>query len=206
MNKQIKRNVDIRIFGRHLLSLNSCRLWQQTLPESDTLPAKTLPADISETEHKEPVYVINSLMLRDCFDLLTQMDSEDIHAVTGSVVGNVRSLERIIPLSLSMQSAVGAVADNKSLADQLIHLNDFGMRPLAYFHSHPGCSVNAVHPSNTDRQTQSTMEQSGSDIIGGIFSQDAFVRFYANGFTPNVKVIGKKVKEIKRNVYKLEIE
>lgn len=206
MNKQVKRNIDIRIFGRHLLSLNSCRLWQQIIPKLDALPAKSLPADTPETKDREPVYVINSLMLYDCFNILTQTESENLHAITGSVVGNVRSLERVVPLSLSTQNPVGAVADNESLVGQLIHLNDFGMRPLAYFHSHPGSSVSATCPSGTDRRTQSMMEQSGSDIIGGIFSRDGFIRFYANGFTPNVKVIGKKVRRIKKNVYKLEIE
>jgi len=207
MNKKFERNLDINVFGRHLFSLSSCRIWQKTTPEKEPpLPSVPLTDTGFEDKGREPLFVINSLMLHECFKLLTRTEDEGLHAVTGSIIGNLRSLERVIPLSLSMQNVVGAAADNGALASSLIRLNDFGLRPLAYFHSHPTCGVNATCPSSTDRQTQSTMEESGSEIIGGIFSRDGFVRFYANRKVPNVRVLGKRIKKIEQNVYQLETE
>jgi proteasome lid subunit RPN8/RPN11 len=207
MDKKFERNVNINVFGRHLFSLSSLRIWQKATPKKKSALSLVPPADAGfEDKGSEPLLVINSLMLHDCFKLLTRTENESLHAVTGSIIGNIRSLERIIPLSLSEQNVVGAAADNGDLADRLMRLNDFGLRPLAYFHSHPSCGVNATCPSSTDRQTQSTMEMSGSKIIGGIFSRDGYIRFYANKSEPNMRVMGKRVRKVEKNVYQLEIE
>jgi proteasome lid subunit RPN8/RPN11 len=153
-----------------------------------------------------PVFVISSLLLHDCFKLLTKTGDESLHALTGLVFSQTRVLERIIPLRLSRQSVAGAEAANESLATELLRLNDFGMLPLAYFHSHPGYGTSATQPSGTDRQTQDAMEKSGGHILGGIFARDRFVRFYANRMEPHVRVVGKRVKEVAKNVYRLETE
>jgi proteasome lid subunit RPN8/RPN11 len=150
--------------------------------------------------------VISSLLLHDCFRVLTKTEDEDLHALTGLVFPRTRVLERIVPIRLSRQGVAGAEASNESLATELLRLSDFGMLPLAYFHSHPGYGPSATQPSGTDRQTQGAMEKSGSQILGGIFSRDRFVRFYANRMEPHVRVVGKRVKEVARNVYRLETE
>jgi hypothetical protein len=207
MDKRFERNIDINVFGRSLFSLSSCRVWQKAAPKKKPTLSSAPPADSGlKDKGGEPLFVINSLMLYECFKLLTRTEDENLHAVTGSTIGNLRSLERIIPLSLSKQNVVGAVADNNSLANSLIRLNDFGLRPLAYFHSHPGYGMNATCPSSTDKQTQATMEESGSEIIGGIFSRDGYVRFYANKCDPKINVIGKQVRKVGKNVYQLEVE
>ena len=207
MNKQFERNLNISVFGRHLFSLSSCRVWQKVAAEKETTLLSVPPADtIFKDRGREPLFVINSLMLYECFKLLTRTENENLHAITGSIIGNLRTLDRIVPLQLSLQSMAGAEAENSSLATEFIRLNDFGILPLAYFHSHPSCGVNATCPSGIDRQTQSTMEESGSEIIGGIFSRDGYVRFYANKSEPNIRVVGKRVKKVGKNVYLLEIE
>jgi len=207
MNKQFKRNLDISVFGRHLFSLNSCKVWQKadTVKESVLLSVPSACTS-SEDKNKGPLFLINSLMLYECFKLLTQTEDENLHTVTGSIIGRLRSLERIIPLSLSVQSPAGAIADNRALADSLIHLNNFGLIPLAYFHSHPGYGANTTCPSSTDRQTQAAMEKSGSEIIGGIFSRDGYICFYANKSEPNIHIAGKRIRKVGKNVYQLEIE
>ena len=207
MDKRFEKAFTFNVCGWPLVSFGYHRVWEQVVRETEATPALIIPAktDLEEKE-REPLFVINSLMLHECFKQLMRTEDESLHAVTGSVIGNIRSLERIIPLSLNRQSVAGASAEYESLAKEFIELYEFGLRPLAYFHSHPSCGVGATRPSNTDRQTQSTMEQSGSEIIGGIFSHDGFVRFYANKVKPNVRVLGKKVSDVGKNVYRLEIE
>lgn len=207
MVKNFEKNYVFRVLGLPLFSLGYRRVWQRIDPEAEPAPPAISTSDaVLEGGEQEPIFVINSLMLYRCFKVLTRTRDENLHAVTGSIFENVRYLERIIPLSLSMQSIGGAAAENESLANEFLFLNEFGLRPLAYFHSHPGRGIGGTHPSSTDKQTQSLMEQSGSEIIGGVFSRDGFIRFYANRGEPNVRVVGKRIKEVGKNVYRLEIE
>ena len=207
MDKRFEKTYTFRVCGLRLVSFGYHGGWEQVVRETETTPVEIIPAktDLREKD-REPLFVINSLMLHDCFKQLMRTEEESLHAITGYIIGNIRSLERIISLSLRRQSVAGATAENQSVANEFIELYEFGLRPLAYFHSHPGCGVGATRPSGTDRQTQSTMEQSGGEIIGGIFSRDGFVRFYANKVKPNVRVLGKKVSNVEKNVYRLEIE
>jgi proteasome lid subunit RPN8/RPN11 len=207
MDKKIERKFELKLFNLPLLSFNHCRLQGRNHHESQSQSTQIVSdSKAQKDKDKKPVFVINSLMLYRSFKLLTETANENLHAVTGSVTGRMRSLEQIIPLRLSVQNVGGAAAENQSLAEEFLNLYQFGMRPLGYFHSHPGCGISATNPSGTDRQTQLDMEQSGSEIIGAIFSRDGFIRFYANSHQPNVRVFGKRVKRIKKNVYKLEIE
>ncbi|UCD56059.1 MAG: hypothetical protein JSV16_09405 [Candidatus Hydrogenedentota bacterium] len=207
MSESIEKKLVVRVFGLSVLSLNSQTAKREAAPKTEARqPEAITDGKAIRGEEEKRMFVINSMMLRDCFKRLTRTNEEDLIVVTGSCVDHIRSLERIIPVSLSRQSVVGAKADDQSLADGLINLYEFGLRPLAYFHSHPGLGIDATHPSGTDRETQSALEQSGGEIIGGIFSRDRFVRFYANGGEPNVKVVGKRVTEVEKNVYRLEAE
>jgi hypothetical protein len=202
VNSIFERSISICLFGRRLLSVT------RTVTNKSLSPPQVAPS-LPEVEAVDPseqplTFVANSLFLYDCFKALTRTLDENLHAVTGSTVGNLRVLERIVPLQLSRQSVAGAEADDESLADQMINLYDFGLTPLAYFHSHPGLGTSATQPSNTDRETQAGMEKCGAKIIGGIFSRDGFIRFYANDFKPILRVGGNHVKEIEPNVYHLQ--
>jgi proteasome lid subunit RPN8/RPN11 len=190
-----------------LFSFGLRRSWAKPATDVISAPGEAI-TEVTEPKEKdgEPVFIVTSLMLHDCFKALTRTSDEGLHAVTGSTLGNVRSLERMIPLSLSAQSPGSAVADDESVVDRFLHLYEYGLRPLAYFHSHPGCGLGATLPSRTDRQTQANLEQSGSDIIGGIFSRDGFVQFYSNRRKPDVRVVGKRVRKVGKNAYKLESE
>ena len=202
-----ERKIGVSVLGRELLAIRLQRILHSTPEPGATLPAAPRAVTrMLSPEGGAPVFVISSLLLYDCFNLLTKTGDESLHALTGLVFGRSRVLERIIPLRLSRQSVAGAEASNESLAMELLRLNDFGMLPLAYFHSHPGYGPSATEPSGTDRQTQDAMEKAGSQILGGIFSRDRFVRFYANRMEPHVRVVGKRVKEVAKNVYRLETE
>ncbi len=207
MDRKIKSVFELKIFSLPLFSVCRYKSWykkHRKLQSASAQPEKN--EKTSERKNTGSLFVINSLMLDKCFKLLTQTPAENLHVVTGSMIGSLRSLEQIIPLRLSVQSVTGASAEDQSLVEELLKLYEFGLRPLGYFHSHPGSGISATLPSNTDRNTQTCMERSGSDIIGAIFSRDGFVRFYANSRVPNVKVLGKRVRRIEKNVYKLEIE
>jgi len=206
MDRRIKKIFELKVFTLPVLSVSRCRIRYKN--QRDFQPAaQTANEDKpSEPDDTEALFVINSMMLNKCFKVLTKSQDENLHVVTGSVFGSLRSMEQIIPLRLSVQGTTGAAAENQSLAEELLKLYQFGLRPLGYFHSHPGTGISATLPSSIDRDTQAHMESSGSDIIGAIFSRDGFVRFYANSHKPKVRVVGKRVKEVKKNVYKLEIE
>ena len=205
MDKKIERTFELKLFRLPVLSFIHCSIQGRNCHEPQSQSAQLAGISKAKKDTK-PVFVINSLMLYRSFKLLTETANENLHAVTGSITGEIRSLEQIIPLRLSVQNIGGATAENQSLVEEFLNLYQFGLRPLGYFHSHPGCGISATKPSGTDRQTQLDMEQSGSEIIGAIFSRDGFIRFYANNHEPNVRVFGKRVKRIKENVYKLEIE
>jgi len=48
---------------------------------------------------------------------MTRTEDEGLHAVSGSVVGRLRTLDRIVPLRRSRQSRAGASADDRSPAE-----------------------------------------------------------------------------------------
>lgn len=205
MNTQNDSTFIIKVLGLEIFRYE--KIWRQPPVAPELTKPGVRPGDVVPAgEAVKPTFVISSLLLHDCFHLLTKTPDEGLHAIAGYGVGNTRTLERVIPVRLSRQSVAGAAAENGSLANELIRIHEFGLLPQAYFHSHPGHGVSATHPSNTDRQTQATMERSGSGIIGGIFSRDGFVRFYANKGEPNIRVVGKRVREIRKNVYQLEVK
>ena len=203
MNTVTEKSVLLSVFGRRFISIT--RTVRQELPLPATAPTDR-PVVRPAPASRPTVFLINSLFLRDCFRLLTKTADEGLHVVTGTKVRHLRTLERIVPVALSRQSVAGAAADDQSLAEELMKLNDFGMLPLAYFHSHPGRGIDATVPSGTDRRTQAVMEEAGAEIIGAIFSRDGYVRFFANAADPKVKVLGKKIKEVSANVFQLETD
>jgi proteasome lid subunit RPN8/RPN11 len=204
MDRLRERAFGLSVWGRELLAIRVSRVWEETANPCDVSPVARQAGQQPHVREGPPLFVISSLLLQDCFKLLTKTGDESLHALTGLVFGRTRVLERIIPLRLSRQSVACAEAANESLATELLRLNDFGMLPLAYFHSHPSFGPDATYPSSTDRRTQGAMEKSGSQILGGIFSRDRFVRFYANRMEPHVRVVGKRLKEVEKNVYRLE--
>jgi len=193
-----ERSFAITLFGRRFLAFRSRR--ESGL--QDPAPTGETVHDVSPAD-RDPLFVVSSLLLHDCHQQLTQTEAESLHVVTGPVVGRTRFLERIVPLELGVQSITGAEADAASSAEQFIGLYEFGLFPLAYFHSHPGSGPSATLPSPKDRDTQSRLESSKSAIIGAIFSRDGYVRFYANQWQPQVRVIGERAKELDTNVYQL---
>jgi proteasome lid subunit RPN8/RPN11 len=207
MSRKKQKIYTFNILGQQLFSFEYRQIQCESSSEEKENLSEVLPSeDITKGEKVKPIFVINSLTLHECYRQLMTTEQENLHMITGSEIGSIRSLERIIPLSLSSQDLIGVTADNTSLANEMIRLYELGLKAYGFFHSHPGSGVNATYPSSTDRRTQTAMEESGGEIIGGIFSHDGYVRFYQNTDEPDVRVIGKQVQEIEKNVYFLEIK
>ena len=116
MNKKTS-SLNLLLFGRSFLRVDlsresHCDLEKST-EEAIKRPLEPLPAeDIAEDV---PVFVTTSWFLMDCYRHLMKSESEVLHYVTGWTRGNIRSLERLVPVNLSHQSMVGAEADIDSL-------------------------------------------------------------------------------------------
>ena len=132
---------------------------------------------------------------------------ERFHFVGGSQVdGQTYALTHILPVDFAEQSSVYLRVDPNSTIEALSALDRWGMPLVAHFHSHPGRGADATFPSMTDRRFQERLERGSHIAIGGIFSQDGFLRFFAgNESRFEVSVFGKQIKEIATNVYKLEL-
>ena len=201
-----KKKKVIRMCGLPLLSIESEHITRRERLPADGAIRRVRQRTGTNAGNEAPIFVINSMMLQECFDRATETEDENIVLVTGSRIGRLRCLERVVPVSLQAQSAVGAVTDASSLAEGYVGLYEYGLMPAACFHSHPGYGIEATHPSGTDMETQTLFERSGGTILGGIFSRDGYIRFYAKGDEPNVQVVGKKVEEVKKNLYRLDVE
>lgn len=128
-------------------------------------------------------YQISSLFLKESWEYLTSDPArrERLHLVTGSITQDgTKVLSTMRKLNMKDQSCVYVRADEPDSHGAIISLaEDFGHSILAMFHSHMATGEDATSPSSTDSDFLKRMAQVGCDCLGGIFSLDGFVRFYA---------------------------
>lgn len=164
---------------------------------------------------KQPTrFVIDSIVLLESFRYVCKHDRgsnggfrEVFHYATGVQVDqNTFVIGHIVPVTFSRQSAGGVrVADDSNIR-ALESLDRLGMPLLAHFHSHPGHGVQANHPSSVDRAFQERLERGGHIAIGGIFSRDGFVRFFAGDPARfAVEVQGNHFRKVEDHVYQLSV-
>jgi len=208
MNTRRENRPELRLFGRSFFALVRASCEERAVESRKEWPGGA-QQEVEEKHAEKPEcieFVTNSMFLAECFEHLMQAADESLHCVTGSIVNGSCFLERLVPLELAYQGVAGAKALDVSLAEQLARVHEFGLRPLAYFHSHPGKGSGATYPSRTDLATQREIEKSGAKMVGAIFSRDGYVRFYAEGFAFRVTVVGSKIRQVGNNVWKLEIQ
>jgi hypothetical protein len=152
-----------------------------------------------------PTYLISSWFLADCHHQLidTAKGHERLHFVTGSRTGNVRTLDRMVPVALEASSAIHAAADQLAANRVLIELDGWGHSVHGLFHSHPGAGPRATHPSSTDYATHKRYEQGGYPLVGAIFVKDGYVRFFSKDSEFEVTVYGQGVEQIDENIFKI---
>jgi hypothetical protein len=157
-------------------------------------------------EHNEsdvPRYAVSSLFLHESFRELTADQNEQFVFITGAQIDGVCVLDQRIDLQHQRRTPLGVTADTKSTHRLLIKLEQFGHRLLAHFHSHPGRGADSTHPSGTDENFQSRLEQAGHVAVGAIFSRDGFVRFFRLDHNFEIEIYGDGVEKHETNVYRL---
>ena len=131
----------------------------------------------------EHTYQVSSLFLKESWEYLISAPSrsERLHLVTGTVTQEgTKVLSMMQKLKLKDQSPIYVKADDRHAHHTIISLEeDFGHSLLGMFHSHMSKGGGSTSPSSVDTAFLERMEKLGCNCLGGIFSLDGFVRFYA---------------------------
>lgn len=133
---------------------------------------------------------------------------EEFHYATGLLIDPLTCVvTHIVPVQYARQSAGGLrVADGSNIA-ALANLDRLGLPLLMHFHSHPGFGRDANRPSSVDRAFQERLERGGHRAIGGIFSRDGFVRFFADDLDRFVvEICGKNVHKVGDNEFQIQLD
>lgn len=149
------------------------------------------------------MYLVGSLFLYDCFSTLVQGLDERMHYVTGLRLAGLLTLDRIVEFELEAASPVSAVGDAASSHAELIRLDRFGHRLHGLFHRHPGKGKEATMPSKVDLDTQSRQERGKYPVIGAIFTEDGYVRFFSGRNQFDLILYGEGVERVEENTYRL---
>ncbi len=132
---------------------------------------------------QENAYQVSSLFLKESWEYLVSAPSrsERLHLVTGTVTQEgTKVLSKMQKLKLKDQSPFYVKADDRDAHQTIISLEeDFGHFVLGMFHSHMSKGAGSTSPSSVDAAFLERMEKLGCNCLGGIFSLDGFVRFYA---------------------------
>ncbi len=160
------------------------------------------------SEKPNPItYVMDVIIARQLNEHLTLTPDESIAYVSGYELDGRMVPVGIIPVDLDFASPVHARANSASSAKGLAHIHEgLGLQMIGLAHSHPGTGPDATHPSRTDHDYHSAIEEAGSKAVGMIFSRDGFVRFFRasdEGFS--VKAFGNiEPVEGERHVFKIK--
>jgi proteasome lid subunit RPN8/RPN11 len=175
--------------------------------EASRLYREDKPQASQEVEPTTQTFLISSLFLYDCQAYLTSNPKghERLHLVTGIKLSpKRRTLDNMVKVALTSESAVSALADQHALQKTLIEMDEWGHHLYGLFHSHPGKGAQATNPSDTDLKTHERHEQGGYPLVSAIFVKDGFVRFFGHHpFT--ITIYGKGLEKIDedQHVYKI---
>ena len=151
----------------------------------------------------ETTYLIGSLFLYDCYRELVRGPDERMHYVTGLKLGDILTMDRIVSFDLDTATPVFAQGKLASSHEALVRLTRFGHRLHGLFHRHPGRGKEATRPSHIDLDTQERQERGKYPVIGGIFTEDGFVRFFSVRNRFQVVTYGEGVEHVAGTVYRL---
>lgn len=157
----------------------------------------------SPTSDQQTLHVVNASCVYDLYHRLMSSQHERIWLVAGSRIGAVITMERPIELKLDSASLGHASANPEFTRNLLIECEKFGSIFAAFFHAHPGNGSENTRPSAIDLATQESYEKGGYRTIGGIFSRDGYLRFFAHTMQFQVKIMGKGVENEGNCLYRL---
>ena len=154
-------------------------------------------------DDQETTYLVGSLFLYDCYRELIRGPDERMNYVTGLKLGSVLTMDRIITFTLDAATPVFAQGNLASSHEALIGLTRFGHRLHGLFHCHPGRGEKATRPSSIDLDTQERQERGRYPVIGAIFTEDGFVRFFSVRNQFQIVTYGEGVEHVGETVYRL---
>lgn len=158
---------------------------------------------LKEGQTITPTYLVSTEFLYQSFRRLMASDNESIFYASGSQFGNFSTIENLIQLELDYSAATHATANQANSTKALLELEKYGSVLSAYFHMHPGRGLNANHPSNTDLATQARLERGNFKTIGGIFSRDGYLRFFADKMPFQIQIAGKGIEHVGQQMFRL---
>jgi len=145
-------------------------------------------------------YVVSSTTLAEAHAYLTQhrpgsrTESEFMLAATGLVVDGARTLEHLIEVKMSHQSFGQASFDMQAFMTIAVSLYEHDQHLHAVFHSHR--FDGPPSPSDTDIRLQGILEEGGYPAIQAVFSEDGYVRFFANQRLFGIEIHGSGVEPV----------
>jgi hypothetical protein len=155
---------------------------------------RTALACVEETvEAGGPMMVwIDGIALTACFEeLFANPAVETIVFLTGLDTGPwTQTVNRCIEVDHTAQSKMAAVGSTDGTFDVMRTLDETGHQLMAYAHNHPGTGPEATVPSETDRAYQRRLEAAGHTAVGLIFSEDGYVRAFANNHEFQISIQG----------------
>jgi hypothetical protein len=120
-------------------------------------------------------------------------------------VGDVRLLDRLVPVKIAYQSAGGIRLSEAGLQEALIDLHEDGHALHGVFHSHRMHGPGGAHPSQIDMDTQEhILEAACYPAIQAIFTDDGFIRFFSFKRPFEIEVFGKGVEHVEPSLFKLQ--
>ena len=168
-------------------------------------PRKTKITQRKISKRKEPTYHCSTeLLYRLSKVLITKDGLENLCHVTGIRIGpDDIVLTSIITPKMSKRSYCYAEGDSDSLTQHLLYLSNFNHAVFLQAHRHPGRGILATHPSSTDHYNHRIWEVC-YPMIGAIFVEDGYFRFFSHKKQFNIKIHGKGVTKIDGTRYKFD--
>lgn len=134
--------------------------------------------------------------------------SESYHHVAGfQFIRNHFILLHLVRVAFSRQTATGVTIDPASNVAAFTELTATGLAFVAHCHTHPGHGPHANLPSTVDLAYQHRLERIKNIAVGGIFSQDGYLRFFAGDPARfRCHIHGNQVKEINPDEHLFQLE
>jgi hypothetical protein len=180
-----------------------------SVPQHHTQPVQLPPPELDrQVPHDTaPIrtYYTSSYFLEQCHTQLFQGSPthERQFLVSGISRGeDAYDWHLLIPVKLDDPSRYGVQADLRDLLTQLAHLDlTHGLLLLGLVHSHLYSGRSAVNPSETDRELQKNLEESGYKTVQAVVSEDYYIGFFTNTIPFVLKVEGTGFEEIETHAH-----
>ena len=147
------------------------------------------------TEGKVRV-VLCEILIFQLFKYLTRTEDEAIAHVTGVEVEGIYVPTTYYEIDLEESSPVYARGSFVSCRDAQLDMVNRGYPKILEAHDHPGKGPYACRESPVDIENLSGIQQSGSRVIGLIFSRDGYFHVFSVCQEFEVRLFGKSLRKV----------